>query len=1042
MKRLLLTIINLASILYGVAQPTCHVRTFTIRNGLAANSISSMEEDSRGLVWVSTWNGLCYFDGHEFHTFRSAGWGSDDDLSTNRLAGLRCDNEGNLWLRTYDGQLYLFNTSESRFHNVGRSLGFKDTVTISPRNIYPVAGGHTWIIDAKGNKTLRTDDRHAGDTAFMEVYGTMGKRILSPIIKKVETDVAGHEWIFTDKGVCLYGSNMQLKGSFEYMASISGKTYLATTDGKLFEWSGKGSARQQPLPKEVTAINQLAIYHDNRLVIATDQGLVSGGRLVTHRPVSELHIDSHNRIWLFGPDEGVTLTDIDGKEVRHLAAPQADNGTRCDRPVWIEDKQMTIWMVPKGGVFSYYDEQTEQLVACPLQQAANGLLNLPIMEKVMIDSQNNLWFSSPEGLTLVNLRYSHLHILPLVERQSTRSLLCRHDGTVWAGSQDGFIGIYAHGRQQGWLAPDGSISQQPVAFAHRIYALFEDSRHRLWVGTKGRGAWCVDKTVTHYEHSDSDAYSLSHNFVYDFDEDMEGNIYIATYGGGINIMAKDNEGRFIHLGNRLRQYPKDTFLRLRRVTHDQMGTMVLSSTEGLLTFSSTGIATSPEQTAFYPSVHDMRDTTTLRTNDIEQTLITKRGQVFVVTMGGGIQQLASGSLTDRPLRFATIECLNRNVSNVLSMTEDDDENIWIVREPGIERYTPQTGMLLQLGPDKMQDVMSLGEAKSVMDQEHHLWVAGRGGVVMLNIGELHESRYCPPIVFTNVQYQGELTSHPILNLRCLRLTPEHRTMTIHFAALDYEDSRLMQYAYRMDDAEEWNYISEPQIAFSELSPGEHRLTVRSTNCDGVWVGNDTELIIQVEPTFMERTGVRVLLALLLLVLLSGAIQLYLHRRRINARREERLQLILKQYRELQEQVENEGKAAQDANAAAAAPKREYALSEPKIVNEDEVFMDKLMKFIEEHIDDDGLRIDDMAEAVNMGRTMFYENVRRIVGLSPSDFLRQVRMQRARQLIVKSRQSVAQIAYSVGFTDPKYFTKCFKKDTGMTPSEYKEKMSEG
>ena len=182
--------------------------------------------------------------------------------------------------------------------------------------------------------------------------------------------------------------------------------------------------------------------------------------------------------------------------------------------------------------------------------------------------------------------------------------------------------------------------------------------------------------------------------------------------------------------------------------------------------------------------------------------------------------------------------------------------------------------------------------------------------------------------------------------------------------------------------------------------------------------------------------------LLLLVLLSGAIQLYLHRRRINARREERLQLILKQYRELQEQVENEGKAAQDANAAAAAPKREYALSEPKIVNEDEVFMDKLMKFIEEHIDDDGLRIDDMAEAVNMGRTMFYENVRRIVGLSPSDFLRQVRMQRARQLIVKSRQSVAQIAYSVGFTDPKYFTKCFKKDTGMTPSEYKEKMSEG
>ena len=48
------------------------------------------------------------------------------------------------------------------------------------------------------------------------------------------------------------------------------------------------------------------------------------------------------------------------------------------------------------------------------------------------------------------------------------------------------------------------------------------------------------------------------------------------------------------------------------------------------------------------------------------------------------------------------------------------------------------------------------------------------------------------------------------------------------------------------------------------------------------------------------------------------------------------------------------------------------------------------------------------------------------------------MQRARQLISKSTMNFSQIAYSVGFTDPKYFTKCFKKETGMTPSEYREK----
>lgn len=83
----------------------------------------------------------------------------------------------------------------------------------------------------------------------------------------------------------------------------------------------------------------------------------------------------------------------------------------------------------------------------------------------------------------------------------------------------------------------------------------------------------------------------------------------------------------------------------------------------------------------------------------------------------------------------------------------------------------------------------------------------------------------------------------------------------------------------------------------------------------------------------------------------------------------------------------------------------------------------------------------MAEAVSMGRTVFYGKIKAIVGMSPSDFLRSLRMQRAEELIVKSKMNFSQIAFSVGFSDPKYFTKCFKKETGMTPSEYRQKKQE-
>ena len=142
---------------------------------------------------------------------------------------------------------------------------------------------------------------------------------------------------------------------------------------------------------------------------------------------------------------------------------------------------------------------------------------------------------------------------------------------------------------------------------------------------------------------------------------------------------------------------------------------------------------------------------------------------------------------------------------------------------------------------------------------------------------------------------------------------------------------------------------------------------------------------------------------------------------------------MRQYRELQETInENENSKQQ------IPTHKTYHLEEPKIVNADEKMMNTLMLFIEQHISDSNLKIVDMAETVNMGRTVFYKKMTELVGMSPSDFLRSVRMQRARQLIAKSRMTFSEIAYNVGFTDPKYFSKCFKKDTGMTPSEYREK----
>jgi YesN/AraC family two-component response regulator len=117
-------------------------------------------------------------------------------------------------------------------------------------------------------------------------------------------------------------------------------------------------------------------------------------------------------------------------------------------------------------------------------------------------------------------------------------------------------------------------------------------------------------------------------------------------------------------------------------------------------------------------------------------------------------------------------------------------------------------------------------------------------------------------------------------------------------------------------------------------------------------------------------------------------------------------------------------------------KKTYKLESPEIVNADNEMMKKLMDFMEDNISNTELKIEDLADAVNLGRSVFYGKIKSITGMTPVDFVRHIRILRAEELITRSDYSFSQIAYMVGFSDPKYFSKCFKKETGMTPSEYR------
>ena len=110
---------------------------------------------------------------------------------------------------------------------------------------------------------------------------------------------------------------------------------------------------------------------------------------------------------------------------------------------------------------------------------------------------------------------------------------------------------------------------------------------------------------------------------------------------------------------------------------------------------------------------------------------------------------------------------------------------------------------------------------------------------------------------------------------------------------------------------------------------------------------------------------------------------------------------------------------------------------PALSPNDRKFMDKVMETIEKHLDNGDLMVEDIANEVNMSRSVFFKKLKTLTGLSPVEFLKEIRMKRAAQLIETDEYSMAQIAYMVGLNDSHYFSKCFKRQYGITPTEYKE-----
>ena len=103
---------------------------------------------------------------------------------------------------------------------------------------------------------------------------------------------------------------------------------------------------------------------------------------------------------------------------------------------------------------------------------------------------------------------------------------------------------------------------------------------------------------------------------------------------------------------------------------------------------------------------------------------------------------------------------------------------------------------------------------------------------------------------------------------------------------------------------------------------------------------------------------------------------------------------------------------------------------------DKNFMTQVLHYITKNIADENLNVESLAEELHLSRSQLYRKIKAMTGLTVTEFLRQIRLEHAKRFIENGTESISEVCYKVGFSSPSYFTKCFKAQFGVLPTELK------
>lgn len=360
-----------------------------------------------------------------------------------------------------------------------------------------------------------------------------------------------------------------------------------------------------------------------------------------------------------------------------------------------------------------------------------------------------------------------------------------------------------------------------------------------------------------------------------------------------------------------------------------------------------------------------------------------------------------------------------------SICTDGNRSLWVGTVHGLSRIvTSRSDMHLQphlplsIRNISMNGILSGNELISggVVATGDTLWCATTDGLYLVLPSGYDVMAERPELILSSVQLEGGKELYPQASGASIDLRHDENFFTLHLSTCNYLWPEYSRFRYMLKGYDrDWKEVNDGKcgidLSYTKVPPGKYELLVAYSLDNGQW--SDTyKWNIRVLPPAHRTWWAYCLyiLGFILLVILG----LFIYRKYLSLIRrlkEKRNKYIIQATEVKQEAVE--------------------------IKDRDKAILDKAVAFVNNNIGNAGYSVEELSNDMGMSRSTLYRNLQNIVGQTPTEFINTIRCRSAARMIKESKQSIKEIAFSVGFNDARYFRKAFKGIYGVTPQEYRD-----